>query len=77
MTYIIKERLAIRPETAESKREKQSEQDHAYHIIPIEELIPPALGRQLLGIAPGAPAKHDNEAKKNRESVTVNDYHNN
>ena len=73
---ILEETASLRAEAAECERKKQGEDNHSEHIVPVEEFVSPTLGCGLLGISPGAPAEHNDEAENYCERITVNDYHN-
>ena len=49
---ILQERPAFSTEGAHGECYQQGEEDHTDNIVPIEKFVPPALGCQLLGVAP-------------------------
>src|ERR1017187_9242066 len=63
-------------EAAERVGEHQAKQEHADGVIPIEKFERPLLlAGQLLGIGPGAPSQHSNDAENDRGRQTLHDEH--
>ncbi len=76
LSQVLEEGTSLRTEAAQGEGEQQRKDDHADHIVPIEQFIPPALGGQFLGIAPGTPAEHRDKAQDDRERVAIDNKHN-
>ena len=73
---VCEETAPLRPETAQREGRQHGEEQQADDIVPVEEFIAPRAGRQFLGVAPGAPAQHGDEAKSDCQGITLNDKHN-
>ena len=49
---VLGEMPALAAETSHREGYQQGECQHSYHIVPVEKLISPGLGREFLGVAP-------------------------
>ena len=63
------------PRAAHGERQHQRQQEHADGVVPVEELEPPFLAGQLLGVGPRAPAQHRDDAHHHGDRIRFNDNH--
>jgi hypothetical protein len=64
-----KEAAARRTGAAKGEGQDQREQQDADRVVPVEQLEPPLLGRELLRIGPRSPAEHRDDAHHHRRRV--------
>ena len=75
LSQILQERPAFGTEAPHRQRKDQREEEHADHIVPVEEFVTPGFGGHFLGVAPGAPAQHRHETEDDGQCVTVDNKH--
>ncbi len=75
LTEIFQEPAPGIAETAQSEGEDQCHQEHAEHVVPIEQLKPPPPSGQLLRIGPRSPTDHRDHAEKHGHRVAFEYEH--
>src|SRR6266849_7301475 len=69
------EGAAVGAGAAEGETEEQSEEQDADGVVPIEEFEAPVFAREFLGVGPGAPAEHGDDAEDDGPGIAVKNEH--
>jgi hypothetical protein len=75
LPHILQERPAGLARAPQRKGENHRQQQYADGVIPVKQLEAPGGSGQFLGVGPGAPAQHGDEAEHDGQGVTFDDEH--
>ncbi len=66
---------SVRAAAAQGECQQQRQQEHAEHVIPVEQLEAPLPAGELLGVGPRAPTEHGHDAQADGQRVGLNGNH--
>ena len=72
--HVVEKTAALAAVASQREGRHGRQQHHAKNVVPIEEFEPPAAG-ELLGVGPGTPAEHGDDAQSDRKGIAVNHEH--